>query len=94
MFLMYVYLLSSLVHLLEVCFCPCDHWNRSPFTRGRGSPAKYEPSVADSDISFLSSGRPSTDRGFPSFCDSSDSGMTPWLSNNPDFNCRSFGLNL
>lgn len=50
----------------------CWWWdcNRSPFARGgtRGSSASVKPvvdySMPDSDISFVSSGRPSLDRGY------------------------------
>ncbi|KAF9679864.1 hypothetical protein SADUNF_Sadunf06G0059900 [Salix dunnii] len=79
---------------------------RSPFTR-RGGMARYESSIADSDISFVSSGRPSTDRTFPSFYDAFETGttpqtfpafydafetgMTPRLSNASEYDYRSFG---
>ncbi|KAL5836266.1 hypothetical protein ACOSQ4_015763 [Xanthoceras sorbifolium] len=54
---------------------------KSPFTSGRASVPKYEP-WTDSDISFVSSGRPSTDRMFPSFDEQMDfSGANPRLSN-------------
>ncbi|XVF19100.1 hypothetical protein REPUB_Repub11eG0081100 [Reevesia pubescens] len=46
---------------------------RSPFTRG-ASPIKYEPSIPDSDISFVSSGRPSTDGMFSSLYDNMEVG--------------------
>ncbi|VVB01466.1 unnamed protein product [Arabis nemorensis] len=41
---------------------------KSPFSR-RGHEGTYTPSVTDSDISFVSSGRHSVDRMFPSFYD-------------------------
>ena len=41
---------------------------RSPFMR-RGYEGTYQPSMMDSDISFVSSGRPSVDLMFPSFHD-------------------------
>ncbi|KAJ6407959.1 hypothetical protein OIU84_011298 [Salix udensis] len=79
---------------------------RSPFTR-RGGIARYESSIPDSDISFVSSGRPSTDRTFPSFYDAFETGMTPRtfpafydafetgmtprVSNGSDYDYRSFG---
>lgn len=47
--------------------------NRSPFRRA--SAPKYEASVTDSDISFVSSGRPVIDRMFRSFHDPVDDGM-------------------
>lgn len=46
--------------------------NRSPFSSGRPSVPKYEPSYAESDISYVSSGRPSTDSLFPAFADQLD----------------------
>ncbi|KAK4853696.1 hypothetical protein QYF36_013115 [Acer negundo] len=62
---------------------------RSPFTSGRASIPKYEPSYPESDISFVSSGKPSTDRMFPSFHDQMDySGSTPRLSNGSGSNPR------
>lgn len=41
-------------------------WNRSPFGRGGRYPASRMSSemMPESDISFVSNGRPSTDRGF------------------------------
>ncbi|KAK7369833.1 hypothetical protein VNO80_11878 [Phaseolus coccineus] len=64
----------------------------SPFTRpGRGSYRSYESSIVDSDISFVSSGRPSVDRMFPSMYDDMDSGMIPRLSTGSDFDSRSYG---
>ncbi|KAJ6747188.1 hypothetical protein OIU74_029618 [Salix koriyanagi] len=79
---------------------------RSPFTR-RGGIARYESSIPDSDISFVSSGRPSTDRTspsfydafetgmtprtFPAFYDAFETGMTPRVSNGSDYDYRSFG---
>ncbi|GKU87556.1 hypothetical protein SLEP1_g1940 [Rubroshorea leprosula] len=63
---------------------------RSPFTR-RGPNGKSYPELAtpDTDISFVSSGRPSIDRIFPSFYDSEASSRTsnktpPRLSNFSD----------
>ncbi|KAG5030083.1 hypothetical protein JHK87_013597 [Glycine soja] len=57
----------------------------SPFTRsGRGNYISYESSIPDSDISFVSSGRPSVDRMFPSMYDDMDSG-TNRLSTGSDF---------
>ncbi|XP_011019963.1 PREDICTED: U-box domain-containing protein 34-like [Populus euphratica] len=75
---------------------------KSPFTR-RGGIAKYEPSIPDSDISFVSSGRPSIDHTFPAIYDAFETGMTPRLSNafetgmtprlsnGSDYEYRSFG---
>lgn len=66
--------------------------DRSPFTRGgRSIHRSYESSIPDSDISFVSSGRPSVDRMFPSMYDDLDSGITPRLSSGSDFDVRSFG---
>lgn len=68
--------------------------NRSPFTRGaRPIHRSYESTIPDSDISFVSSGRPSVDRMFPSLYEEMDSqtGMTPRLSIGSDFDLRSFG---
>ncbi|KAK2646203.1 hypothetical protein Ddye_021398 [Dipteronia dyeriana] len=67
---------------------PSNH-QLSPFTSGRASIPKYEPSYPESDISFVSSGRPSTDRMFPTFYDRMDySGSTPRLSNGSGSNPR------
>ncbi|XP_011006665.1 PREDICTED: U-box domain-containing protein 35 isoform X2 [Populus euphratica] len=51
---------------------------RSPFTR-RGLTGKSygELSVPDTDISFVSSGRPSIDRIFPAFYDNTETNRTP-----------------
>ncbi|XP_061963519.1 U-box domain-containing protein 35-like [Populus nigra] len=51
---------------------------RSPFTR-RGLTGKSygELSVPDTDISFVSSGRPSIDRIFPAFYDNTETSRTP-----------------
>ncbi|CAE6006276.1 unnamed protein product [Arabidopsis arenosa] len=58
---------------------------RSPFTR-RGNGKSYgDLSVPESDISFISSGRPSIDRIFPSLYDNNDPNRTPHrLSNFSD----------
>ncbi|OIV93978.1 hypothetical protein TanjilG_05681 [Lupinus angustifolius] len=62
---------------------------RSPFTRaGKPYYKAYESSIPDSDISFVSSGRPSIDRMFPSFYDEMDSGR---LSSGSDYDTRSYG---
>ncbi|KAI4352738.1 hypothetical protein L6164_006959 [Bauhinia variegata] len=59
---------------------PADDEIRSPFTRG--GRFKYEPSMLpDSDISYVSSGRPSTERIFPSLYDDMDTGIPNRLSN-------------
>ncbi|GLT28657.1 hypothetical protein SLA2020_035720 [Shorea laevis] len=68
---------------------PEDMEIKSPFTRAGRSPIKYEPSVLESDISFVSSGRPSTDHLFPLY--DMDNGMTPQLSISSDYDIRSFG---
>ncbi|KAI9124612.1 hypothetical protein K1719_004534 [Acacia pycnantha] len=68
------------------CPLPADDDIKSPFTRGgRSSYKPYEPSIPDSDISFVSSGKPSTDRTFPSMYDDLEPGMDPRLSNISDF---------
>ncbi|CAL9199446.1 unnamed protein product [Musa hybrid cultivar] len=59
-------------------------WKRSPFGRGmRGATTKSfaDLSLSDTDISFVSSGRPSTDQAFP-----------PRLSNGSDGLDRSFEM--
>lgn len=64
--------------------------DRSPFTRGgRSSYKPYESSIPDSDISFVSSGRPSIERMLPSMFDDLEPGMAPRLSNSSDFDGRS-----
>ncbi|XXG64380.1 hypothetical protein AAC387_Pa05g2350 [Persea americana] len=62
---------------------------RSPFVRGGRNPNKSygEQLCPDTDISFVSSGRPSVDRMFPSMYDYLDSGR---VSNASDFDIRSF----
>ncbi|XVF69841.1 hypothetical protein PTKIN_Ptkin11bG0113200 [Pterospermum kingtungense] len=60
---------------------------KSPFTRSGRSAIKYEPSIAESDISFVSSGRPSSsDRTYEHL----EFG-TPRLSVGSDYDNRSFG---
>ncbi|CAH8263356.1 unnamed protein product [Arabidopsis lyrata] len=63
---------------------------RSPFTR-RGNGKSYgDLSVPESDISFISSGRPSIDRIFPSLYDNNDPTRTPpRLSNFSDMDYSS-----
>ncbi|WJZ98531.1 hypothetical protein VitviT2T_017046 [Vitis vinifera] len=63
---------------------------KSPFTRGRASLSKSygELSVPETDISFVSSGRPSIDHIFPFSYDNLDTGMNPWLSNSSEMNPR------
>lgn len=69
--------------------------DRSPFARlGRSSYRSYTSSVPDTDISFVSSGRSSIDRMFPSVYDDLDSGMNPRFSAGSDFDYRSFGSSL
>ncbi|KDP33410.1 hypothetical protein JCGZ_06981 [Jatropha curcas] len=61
---------------------------RSPFTRRGVNGKSYgELSVPDTDISFVSSGRPSVDRMFPAFYDALDIGRTSRLSNVSDVDC-------
>ncbi|KAL9266811.1 U-box domain-containing protein [Drosera capensis] len=52
---------------------------RSPFTRGVKVPnvKSYGELLSDSDISFVSSGRPSVDRAFPSLYDTFETGKSP-----------------
>ncbi|CAL1357619.1 unnamed protein product [Linum trigynum] len=65
-----------------------DDFIRSPFARGRASIAKLaESPMPDSDISFVSSGRPSLDYHFASMSD----GDAPRLSTGSDFDTRSTG---
>ncbi|VYS53359.1 unnamed protein product [Arabidopsis thaliana] len=63
---------------------------RSPFTR-RGNGRSYgDLTVPESDISFISSGRPSIDRIFPSLYDNNDPSRTPpRLSNFSDMDYSS-----
>ncbi|PON41119.1 Phosphorylase kinase, gamma catalytic subunit [Parasponia andersonii] len=58
---------------------------RSPFTRGKHSMNKSYELSHDSDISYVSSGRPSMDHLFPSLYDSNESGMSPRMSASSDF---------
>lgn len=69
----------------------------SPFTRhNRDSMNKpYEPYMPDTDISFVSSGRTSVDRLFPSFYENLESGLTtPRLSTSSDYDFGNFGSSL
>ncbi|KAL3745768.1 hypothetical protein ACJRO7_014826 [Eucalyptus globulus] len=63
---------------------------RSPFTRGKGSNGRLygEVGTPDTDISFVSSGRQSVDRMFPSFYDNLDGGYSPRLSNTSNTDYR------
>ncbi|KAK2986972.1 hypothetical protein RJ640_024870 [Escallonia rubra] len=65
---------------------------KSPFTHRRGPNGKSygELSSPDTDISFVSSGRPSIDRLFPSYGDSFEMGATPRFSNFSDVDRQSF----
>ncbi|CAH9075598.1 unnamed protein product [Cuscuta epithymum] len=70
---------------------------KSPFSRGQYSNRSYgELSIPDSsDISFVSSGRPSTERMFPMLSDSQESSILHRLSNGSDTDNRlSFGSAL
>ncbi|KAE9597833.1 putative non-specific serine/threonine protein kinase [Lupinus albus] len=61
--------------------------DRSPFTRsGRSYQRSNESSISDCDISFVSSGRPSVDRMFPSLYDEMDFSR---LSTGSDYDARS-----
>lgn len=51
----------------------------------------FELSIPDSDISFVSNGRPSTDRMFPSLFDNIESGLNPRLSTSSDFDDNNLG---
>ncbi|KAL6575293.1 hypothetical protein OROMI_012578 [Orobanche minor] len=64
---------------------------KSPFTRGKASNRSYgELSMPDTDISFVSSVRPSNERTYP--LADQDMMMAPRLSNSSDSeNCLSFG---
>ncbi|XP_010417189.1 PREDICTED: U-box domain-containing protein 52-like [Camelina sativa] len=65
---------------------------RSPFTR-RGNGRSYgDLSVPESDISFVSSGRPSIDRIFPSLYDNNDPNRTPPRLSN--FSDMDYGSNF
>nr|GMD88622.1 U-box domain-containing protein 35-like isoform X1 [Ipomoea batatas] len=66
---------------------------RSPFTRSQFSNRSYgELSMPESDISFVSSGRPSTERLFPMLSDSQEMNYPCRLSNGSDTESRlSFG---
>ncbi|XP_030535781.1 U-box domain-containing protein 35 isoform X2 [Rhodamnia argentea] len=62
---------------------------KSPFTRGRASTNKsFELSSTDSDISFVSTGRPSTDHMLPSLYDNVEPGRLS--STSSDFDNNSF----
>ncbi|KAF8392767.1 hypothetical protein HHK36_021004 [Tetracentron sinense] len=64
---------------------------RSPFTRaGRNGKSYGQLPSPDTDISYVSSGRPSIDRMFPSLYDNLESSRTPRLSNSSDLDNRSF----
>ncbi|KAM4097813.1 hypothetical protein ACJW30_07G030300 [Castanea mollissima] len=70
-----------------------DQEIKSPFHRNnRASLTKaFELSIPDSDISFVSNGRPSTDRMFPSLFDNIESGLNPRLSTSSDFDDNNLG---
>ncbi|RRT74846.1 hypothetical protein B296_00006600 [Ensete ventricosum] len=55
----------SAVGKLVVGASPKGGFVRSPFTRGTRATKSYGEMMMDSDISFVSSGRPSFDRGYP-----------------------------
>ncbi|KAF3437275.1 hypothetical protein FNV43_RR20028 [Rhamnella rubrinervis] len=67
---------------------------RSPFTRGKASMTRSYELSADSDISFVSSGRPSVDRMFPSFYDSMEIGTPPRYSNSSEYDIKSFASSV
>ncbi|KAI5659192.1 hypothetical protein M9H77_27985 [Catharanthus roseus] len=66
---------------------------KSPFNRGKASTKPYgELSLPDTDISFVSSGRPSTERSFPISSDNQDLMFAPRLSTSSETENRfSFG---
>lgn len=79
--------LISLINLILM-----DMLDRSPFIRGgRAMNKSHESSIPDSDISFVSSGRPSVDRMFPSLYEDLDNGIVPRLSCGSDFDSKSYG---
>ncbi|XP_059318486.1 U-box domain-containing protein 35-like [Lycium ferocissimum] len=62
---------------------------KSPFNRSKGVNKSYgDFSVADSDLSFVSSGRPSSDRTFLISMDNNELGLPPRLSNSSDTDNR------
>uniref|UniRef100_M1AKI8 RING-type E3 ubiquitin transferase n=1 Tax=Solanum tuberosum TaxID=4113 RepID=M1AKI8_SOLTU len=66
---------------------------KSPFTHRKGPNGKpYEISLPDTDISYVSSGRPSIDNIYSSLSDSYESGgpTPPRLSGFSDFDSQSF----
>ncbi|XP_057510750.1 U-box domain-containing protein 35-like [Actinidia eriantha] len=65
---------------------------KSPFTHRKAANGKphAELSPPDTDISFVSSGRTSIDRMFPSFYDSLDTNRSPRLSSYSDLDNHSF----
>ncbi|KAK3437453.1 hypothetical protein EUGRSUZ_C02137 [Eucalyptus grandis] len=71
-------------------FCTLNLRFLSPFTRGKGSNGRLygEVGTPDTDISFVSSGRQSVDRMFPSFYDNLDGGYSPRLSNTSNTDYR------
>ncbi|KAL5538649.1 hypothetical protein UlMin_043608 [Ulmus minor] len=68
---------------------------RSPFTRNKASMNRSYELSPETDISFVSSGRPSMDRMFPAFYDNMEAGMSPRYSNESDFDfLRNVASNL
>ncbi|WOG81319.1 hypothetical protein DCAR_0100465 [Daucus carota subsp. sativus] len=70
---------------------PGDSSFRSPFTRKGPNGRPYELSNPNNDISFTSSGRPSTERMYSTF-DSFETNSTPRLSNFSNFSDLDQGL--
>ncbi|KAJ7969460.1 Protein kinase domain [Quillaja saponaria] len=65
---------------------------KSPFKRGgRSSITKSYELLSETDISFVSSGRPSTERMFPSISDNMEPGTSDRLSSSSEFDRISFG---
>ncbi|GMH07980.1 hypothetical protein Nepgr_009820 [Nepenthes gracilis] len=65
----------------------------SPFTRGKAANGRVYGGISmpETDISFVSSGRPSTDRMFPSLYDSREFVQAPHLSNGSEIDRISLG---
>ncbi|KAM5553533.1 U-box domain-containing protein 35-like [Rosa sericea] len=63
---------------------------KSPFTRGNASMNKSYELSTETDISFVSSGRPSTDCMFPAFSESPESGPRHSISSYMDYRRPSY----
>ncbi|KAK2990899.1 hypothetical protein RJ640_011668 [Escallonia rubra] len=82
----------NLSHHSIACTMMRTSLSKSPFTHRRGPNGKSyrELSSLDIDISFVSSGRPSIDRLFPSYGYIFEMGATPRFSNFSDVDRQSF----